>query len=154
MYDVNREDKPVIQSIALIDQLDKNINSFIMRIKEWFSWHFPELAKIVPDNIVYVKCVNLIEKKDNLQDNQEMLTQLEEIVIDSEIAKQVFDACKTSMGSDLPEADLHNIKYFCERVNNLVRFREELHGYLKEKMKKLAPNVAALIGETVISILK
>jgi nucleolar protein 56 len=61
MFDVNREDKPVIQSIALIDQLDKNINSFIMRIKEWFSWHFPELAKIVSDNQVYVKIVNLIE---------------------------------------------------------------------------------------------
>lgn len=61
MFDVNREDKPIIQSIALIDQLDKNINSFIMRIKEWFSWHFPELAKIVTDNQVYIKAVNLIE---------------------------------------------------------------------------------------------
>ena len=61
MFDVNREDKPIIQSIALIDQLDKNINSFIMRIKEWFSWHFPELAKIVCDNTTYIKVVNLIE---------------------------------------------------------------------------------------------
>jgi nucleolar protein 56 len=149
MYDVNREDKPVIQSIALIDQLDKNINSFIMRIKEWFSWHFPELAKIASDNTVYVKIVNLIEKRDNLQDNLEMLAQLEEITVDPEIAKQIFDACKTSMGSELPEADLSNIKYFCEKVNNLIKYREELIGYLRDKMKKLAPNVAALVGETV-----
>lgn len=61
MFDVNREDKPIIQSIALIDQLDKNINSFIMRIKEWFGWHFPELTRIVADNQVYVKLVRLIE---------------------------------------------------------------------------------------------
>ena len=61
MFDVNREDKPIIQSIALIDQLDKNINSFIMRIKEWFSWHFPELSKILSDNTAYIKVVNLIE---------------------------------------------------------------------------------------------
>ena len=61
MYDVNREDKPIIQSIALIDQLDKNINSFIMRIKEWYSWHFPELSKIISDNVIYVKLVSLIE---------------------------------------------------------------------------------------------
>jgi len=148
MYDVNREDKPIIQSIALIDQLDKNINSFVMRIKEWFSWHFPELAKIVSDNIVYVKAVNLIGKKDDLQDNEEMLKQLEEITIDPALAKQVQDATKTSMGSDLPEADLQNIKYFCGNVMNLIRYREELLVYLKEKMKKLAPNVAALIGET------
>ena len=63
MYDVNREDKPIIQSIALIDQLDKNINSFIMRIKEWYSWHFPELSKIISDNVIYVKLVSLIEVK-------------------------------------------------------------------------------------------
>lgn len=31
-----------------------------MRIKEWYSWHFPELAKLVTDNEVYVKLVDLI----------------------------------------------------------------------------------------------
>jgi nucleolar protein 56 len=63
MFDVNRQDKPVVQSIALIDQLDKNINSFCMRIKEWFGWHFPELNRIVADNTTFVKLVNLIEVK-------------------------------------------------------------------------------------------
>lgn len=61
MFDVNRQDKPVVQSIALIDQLDKNINSFCMRIKEWFGWHFPELARIVTDNSAYVKIIRLIK---------------------------------------------------------------------------------------------
>jgi nucleolar protein 56 len=61
MFDVNRQDKPIIQSIALIDQLDKNINSFCMRIKEWFGWHFPELFRIVTDNQQFVKIVQLIE---------------------------------------------------------------------------------------------
>jgi nucleolar protein 56 len=62
-FDVNRQDKPIIQSIALVDQLDKNINSFCMRIKEWFGWHFPELARIITDNSVYVKVVKLIQVK-------------------------------------------------------------------------------------------
>jgi nucleolar protein 56 len=61
MFDVNRQDKPIVQSIALIDQLDKNINSFCMRIKEWFGWHFPEVGRIVSDNTQYVKIVQLIE---------------------------------------------------------------------------------------------
>ena len=74
---------------------------------------------------------------------------MEEIVVDSEVCKQIYDASKTSMGSDLPEADLSNIKYFCEKVMNLIKYREELLNYLKDKMKKLAPNVAALVGETV-----
>lgn len=61
MFDVNRQDKPIIQSIALIDQLDKNINSFCMRIKEWFGWHYPELTKILSDNLAYVQVVKLIQ---------------------------------------------------------------------------------------------
>ncbi len=39
--DPNRQDKPIIQSIALIDSLDKNINLFAMRVREWYCWHFP-----------------------------------------------------------------------------------------------------------------
>jgi len=36
----------VIQAIALLDTLDKDINTFIMRVREWYSWHFPELVKV------------------------------------------------------------------------------------------------------------
>lgn len=34
-FDVHRVDNMVIQSIALLDQLDKDINLFGMRIREW-----------------------------------------------------------------------------------------------------------------------
>jgi nucleolar protein 56 len=63
--DVNRQDKPIMQAIALIEQLDKNINTFCMRLKEWFSWHFPELQKIVNDNMIFTKLVHLIGNRDN-----------------------------------------------------------------------------------------
>lgn len=35
-----------------------------MRLKEWFSWHFPELARIVTENTVYVQVVDLIHERD------------------------------------------------------------------------------------------
>jgi len=107
MFDVNRQDKPVIQSIALIDQLDKNINSFCMRIKEWFSWSFPELNRIVSDNTLYVKVVDLIKTRAHLIENaEELLPQLEEIVVDPELAKQIMEVAPISMGQDLNETDL------------------------------------------------
>ena len=34
-FDVNRVDNMIIQAIALLDQLDKDINTFSMRIREW-----------------------------------------------------------------------------------------------------------------------
>lgn len=38
-FNVNRADNMIIQSISLMDQLDKNINTFSMRIREWYSYH-------------------------------------------------------------------------------------------------------------------
>ena len=150
MFDVNRQDKPVIQSIALIDLLDKDINSFCMRIKEWFSWHFPELGKIISDNYLYIRIVNLIEQRKNLLDNKEELKpKLDEITLDPEISKQIIEAAQLSMGSDISKVDLMNIKYFSDRVDSLIKYREKLSNYLKEKTNSLAPNTSALVGETV-----
>lgn len=42
---------------ALLDDLDKELNNYIMRCKEWYGWHFPELSKIVQDNIAYCKVI-------------------------------------------------------------------------------------------------
>ena len=53
----------VIQSIALLDQLDKDLNTFAMRVREWYSWHFPELKAIVADSYMYARCAALIQDK-------------------------------------------------------------------------------------------
>ena len=45
-FDVNRADKHIIQSIAILDQMDKDLNTFAMRVREWYSWHFPEMVKV------------------------------------------------------------------------------------------------------------
>ena len=64
--------------------MDKNINTFCMRLKEWFSWHFPELTRIVNDNIIFSKLVYRIEKRENI--NDEMKEQINDIVLDDEKA--------------------------------------------------------------------
>merc|ERR1712203_716827 len=63
--DPNRQDKPIINTIALLDSLDKNINTFAMRVREWYAWHFPELIKIVTDNISYAKVARVIRVRDS-----------------------------------------------------------------------------------------
>lgn len=50
----------IIQSIALLDQMDKDINTFAMRVREWYAWHFPELKEIVKDNFQYAQCAAYI----------------------------------------------------------------------------------------------
>ena len=55
----------IIQAIGLLDDLDKELNTYAMRVREWYGWHFPELAKIVQDNILYAKSVKLMGDRTN-----------------------------------------------------------------------------------------
>jgi hypothetical protein len=48
----------IVQAIGLLDDLDKELNTYAMRVREWYGWHFPEMTKIVSDNIVYAKAVS------------------------------------------------------------------------------------------------
>ena len=47
----------IVQAISLLDDLDKELNNYIMRCREWYGWHFPELGKIVSDNLAFAKTV-------------------------------------------------------------------------------------------------
>lgn len=147
-FNVHRVDNMIIQSISLLDQIDKDVNTFAMRCREWYSWHFPELAKIVgSDATKYAKLIKLIKNKETL--TEESLPQLEEITEDSGKAREILDAARSSMGTDISEVDMINIQLFADRVIELTEYREHLHAYLNEKMHSVAPNLSSLIGEQV-----
>uniref|UniRef100_A0A8C2PT39 Nucleolar protein 56 n=1 Tax=Cyprinus carpio TaxID=7962 RepID=A0A8C2PT39_CYPCA len=146
-FNVNRADNMIIQSIALLDQLDKDINTFSMRVREWYGYHFPELIKIVNDNSTYCKMAKLIGNRKEL--TEEMLEAIEEITMDSGKAQAILDASRSSMGMDISPIDLINIESFSSRVVSLTEYRQGLQEYLRSKMGQVAPNLAALIGEVV-----
>lgn len=84
--------------------MDKDINTFCMRLKEWFAWHFPEMTKIVNDNQIYARIVNLLDaKRTNI--NDDIKEQLTSVLLDEEKAQQIIDASKISMGMDMKDSD-------------------------------------------------
>ncbi|XP_039120482.1 LOW QUALITY PROTEIN: nucleolar protein 56-like [Dioscorea cayenensis subsp. rotundata] len=146
-FNVNRVDNMVIQAIFLLDTLDKDINSFSMRVREWYSWHFPELVKIVNDNYLFAKIAKFVENKSELTENH--IPELADIVGDEDKAKEIVEAAKASMGQDLSPIDLINVQQFAQRVMDLSEYRKKLYEYLVTKMNDIAPNLASLIGEVV-----
>jgi nucleolar protein 58 len=40
-FSADKVDTMVIQAVGLLDELDKEINTYAMRVKEWYGWHFP-----------------------------------------------------------------------------------------------------------------
>lgn len=56
-FSPDKVDTMVVQAIGLLDELDKELNTYAMRVREWYGWHFPEMGKIVTDNVQYSKVV-------------------------------------------------------------------------------------------------
>lgn len=134
----------VIQAVGLIDDMDKEINNFAMRLREWYGWHFPELGKLLADNLMYSKVVLHIGMRSYVKE-----TTLLEIVLDKDLETQIKEAAEISMGSEISEEDELNIKELAMQVIELSNYRASLMEYLKQRMKVVAPNLTELIGEMV-----
>ncbi|KAK4366470.1 hypothetical protein RND71_014350 [Anisodus tanguticus] len=136
-------DTMIVQAIGLLDDLDKELNTYAMRVREWYGWHFPELAKIVQDNILYAKAVKLMGDRVNAAqlDFSEILPE--------EIEAELKEAAMISMGTEVSDLDLENIKDLCSQVLSFSEYRAQLYDYLKSRMNSIAPNLTALVGELV-----
>lgn len=145
-FNVHRADNMIIQAICLLDQLDKDVNAMAMRVKEWYGWHFPELARIVTDVALYARCVLAIGDK-GADLNMSALS--DALDGDESLCTLIQEAIKTSMGTDISPLDLLNIRRFAEQLASLTAYRAELALYLGDKMKVVAPNLTELIGQTV-----
>ncbi|URD81580.1 Nucleolar protein [Musa troglodytarum] len=142
-FSPDKVDTMIIQAIGLLDDLDKELNTYAMRVREWYGWHFPELAKIVQDNIQYAKVVKLMGNRTNAVnlDFSEVLSE--------ETEAELKEAAVISMGTEVSDLDLANIKELCDQVLALSEYRAQLYDYLKSRMNTIAPNLTALVGELV-----
>ena len=122
-----------------------------MRVREWYSWHFPELLRIVSDNFRYAQLVKYIGNKHTIEAATE--TQVHEMAAlvgeDAGIAQQIVKAANVSMGQDVSEQDIAQIRSFADRVIGFTKYRKAIASYLITKMGVVAPNLATLIGEVV-----
>lgn len=148
-FDPNKQDKSIVQSIALIDRLDKDINLFSMRCREWYSWHFPELAKIITDSEKFLKVAVLIGNKDEFEDNEETRKKISKIVDDPSLEDDIFSSILISMGQDITENDMNMIKNLAKQLIALYKQRSHLIEYLNNRLYNVAPNLQSLLGDTL-----
>lgn len=145
-FTTEKVDTMIIQAVSLLEDLDKELNNYAMRLREWYSWHFPELGKIITDNQAYAKSVILIGMRTNVKNlSIEALSE----TMPEDLAEQVKEAAEISMGTEiLPEDEMH-IKTLARSVNEISDYRANLAEYLKNRMAAVAPNLTVLIGELV-----
>ena len=143
-FSPDKVDTMVVQAIGLLDDLDKELNTYAMRCREWYGWHFPEMAKVLNDNVAYAKCVRLMGSREAAAGLDFSGIPLEEA---TEAALK--EAAAVSMGTEISESDLANIGALADQVIGLAEYRAQLADYLRARMAAIAPNLTALVGELV-----
>jgi len=142
-FSPDKIDTMIVQAVSLLDDLDKELNNYIMRCREWYGWHFPELSKIITDNIAYVRTVQAMGMRTNAA------TLDFGDVLPEEVEAKVKEAAEISMGTEISEVDIINIHHLCKQVLEIQEYRAKLYEYLKSRMVAIAPNLTILVGELV-----
>jgi nucleolar protein 58 len=143
-FSADKVDTMVIQAVGLLDELDKEINTYAMRVKEWYGWHFPELQGLVGDNVAYSKLVLHCGFRSSFHDKD-----LSSILEDESQQAAVKESAEISMGVEIADMDIVNIQSLAEQVLSMTEYRAQLFEYLKNRMNAIAPNLSILVGELV-----
>lgn len=142
-FSPDKVDQMIISSIGLLDEIDKEINTYAMRLREWYGWHFPEMGKIIADNVAYARAVDLMGMRTNAK-SMDFSS-----VLPEETEEELKEAAEISMGTEISEEDILNIKSLVTQVVTLSEYRMTLYEYLKNRMTAIAPNLTVMVGELV-----
>ncbi|KAF8071264.1 NOP5-2 [Scenedesmus sp. PABB004] len=142
-FSPEKVDTMIVQAIGLLDDLDKELNTYAMRVREWYGWHFPEMTKIVSDNIHYAKAIKAMGTRDRAAGVDFSG------VLEADVEEALKAAAQISMGTEISGEDLENILALCDQVIELSEYRGQLFDYLKSRMAAVAPNLTVLVGELV-----
>jgi len=138
---VEKRDLVVVQVIQTIDDLDKTLNLFMSRVREWYGLHFPELDRLVEKHETYARLVAKLGGRKNFT-----LENVEKEGLPRAKAERVAEAAGVSMGAELNEEDIDQTQAICKNALNLYDLRQKLEGYLDSVMGDVAPNIRALVG--------
>jgi len=136
-----KRDLYAVQAVRAIDDIDKTINLFAGRIREWYGLHFPELDRIVEKHDTYARLVSDLGLRSNFTEEN-----LQKEGIPKERIQQITSAARKSMGASFPEEDLEWLRSLCRDTLELFKFREKAEAYVDAVMNQVAPNTTAIIG--------
>ncbi len=138
---VERRDLLVAQAVQTVDDLDKSLNLFMSRLREWYGLHYPELDRLVDKHETYARLVVNLGKRENFTAEN-----LEIEGLPKAKAQKLATVASASMGAELMDEDLVNIQDICRNLLKLYDTRHSLEKYVDTVMEEVAPNTRAIGG--------
>jgi nucleolar protein 56 len=131
----------IAQAIQTLDDLDRTVNLFMARLREWYGVHFPELDRLIEKHETYARLVMNLGYRDNFS-----LEALENEGLPKDKAANTAEVAEKSMGADMAEKDLAEIQALSKNVLELYELRKNMEAYVDKTMEEVAPNTRAVAG--------
>ena len=136
------KDLHIIRAVNSLDELDRVFNQLAEQIIEWYSAHFPELARTLNDNEKYLETVSELGERKNYSINS-----LEKILKNPEKAAVVEKKAQSSMGAELGKENLQAIQELCKSTLSLREQRNKLSQFIEKETMELLPNFSKISGK-------
>ncbi|RLJ09588.1 MAG: hypothetical protein DRP15_03215 [Candidatus Aenigmatarchaeota archaeon] len=122
-----KTDKLIIHAVTTLDEIDKTLNLFVEKLREWYGLYFPEASKNIQSHEKFVEIV-LLGKKENLKD------------------PELMELIEKSSGMEFSDEDLEQLINVAGFVSNLYKVRKGLARYVEVSVKNFMPNTSAVAG--------
>jgi nucleolar protein 56 len=136
-----KRDLVIAQAIQTLDDLDRTVNLFMGRLREWYGIHFPELDRLIEKHETYARLVMNLGYKDNFS-----FEALEKEGLPKERAENTAEVAEKSMGADMEEQDMAEIQALSKNVLELYDLRKGMESFVDRTMEEVAPNTRAVAG--------
>jgi nucleolar protein 56 len=123
-----QRDSLVVQANGALEDLDKSINIYMERLREWYGLHFPEMDRAVSGHEKFATLVAKFGDRENVTD------------------ADVEGLKKNSMGADLEDEDIKMMQSFAGKILEMYKLREDMVNYVEGILKKVAPNLLDVAG--------
>ena len=137
-------DQEIIQAIRTIDDIDKTLNLFSGRMREWFGLHFPELDNTLESHEKYARFIIEIGERSKINKKN-----LKTLIFENNLCNIIIKKAKTSVGAPISKDDLAILREFTQKIIELNATRDKLEEYIKLTTKEVAPNMSHLVGATI-----
>jgi nucleolar protein 56 len=136
-----KRDLIIAQAIQTLDDLDRTVNLFMGRLREWYGVHFPELDRLIEKHETYARLVMNLGYRENFT-----FEAFEKEGIPKERAENTAKVAAGSMGADMAKQDLAEIQALSKNVLELYELRKNMENYVDKTMEEVAPNTRAIAG--------
>jgi nucleolar protein 56 len=123
--------------------MDRIINAISSRLREWYGLHFPELDNII-DSINGYSQIVLAGKRDKLSKKT-----FEDAGFPESKVEMLTLVTEKSRGGDITDANLAIVQTLAKQILELFDLRKNLEDHVETEMRKIAPNLSAVLGTSV-----